>query len=69
MTAVALALFTLAIAYVMVWSIKNDDAKSIDAQSGLIKMRTRRRPDRDTGFRKGGTEAAALARRARDRLG
>ncbi len=39
MTAIALALFTLFIAYVMVWSIKNDHLRSIGEQSGLIKMR------------------------------
>lgn len=39
MTAIALALFTLFIAYVMVWSIKNDHLRSIGEQSGWIKMR------------------------------
>jgi hypothetical protein len=39
MTAIALAIFTLFIAYVMIWSIKNDHLRSIGEQSGLIKMR------------------------------
>ena len=39
MTGIALALFTLFIAYIMIWSFKNDHARSIGDQSGLIRMR------------------------------
>jgi hypothetical protein len=39
MTSIALGLFILFIVYVIVWSIKNDGAKSIGHQTGIIKMR------------------------------
>lgn len=39
MTGIALALFTLFIAYIIIWSFKNDRARSIGDQSGLIRMR------------------------------
>lgn len=39
MTSIALAIFTAAIVYVMVWSIKNEDARSIGDQTGFIRMR------------------------------
>jgi hypothetical protein len=46
MTAIALAVFTLFIAYVMVWSIKNDKVRSIGEQTGWIRMRDPRRTNR-----------------------
>ena len=46
MTAIALALFTLFIAYVMIWSIQNDNVRSIGEQSGLIRMRDPHRAKR-----------------------
>ena len=39
MVAIALVIFTAAIIYVMIWSMKNEDARSIGDQTGLIKMR------------------------------
>jgi hypothetical protein len=39
MTSVALGIFIVFIVYVMIWSIKNDGARSIGDQSGIIKMR------------------------------
>lgn len=51
MTAIALAIFILAIVYVMVWSIKNDHARSIGDQTGLIKMRNPSRGDRKSADR------------------
>jgi hypothetical protein len=39
MTAIALAIFIVFILYVMLWSVRNDGAKSIGDQKGLIKMR------------------------------
>jgi len=39
MTGIALLIFTGFILYVMVWSLKNDGARSIKDQTGLIKMR------------------------------
>ena len=52
MTAIALAIFILAIVYVMVWSIKNDHARSIGDQTGLIKMRNPSRAGHKTDGRK-----------------
>lgn len=56
MTAIALAVFTLFIAYVMIWSMKNDHARSIGEQTGLIKMR-----DPGQSKRKGKDKAASSA--------
>lgn len=39
MTAIALVIFTGFVLYVMVWSIKNGNARSIKDQTGIIKMR------------------------------
>lgn len=39
MTSIALAIFTVAIIYVIVWSIKNEDARAIGDQTGFIRMR------------------------------
>jgi len=39
MTSIALGVFIILIIYVMVWSIRNDDARSIRDQTGLIRMR------------------------------
>ena len=39
MTSIALGIFIIGIIYVMVWSIKNDGARSISEQTGFIKMR------------------------------
>lgn len=39
MTSIALGVFIIFIIYVMIWSIKNDGAKSIRDQTGLIRMR------------------------------
>ncbi len=38
-SSIALGLFIVFIIYVMIWSIKNDHARSIGEQTGLIKMR------------------------------
>jgi hypothetical protein len=39
MTSIAFGAVIIFILYVMIWSIKNDGAKSIGDQSGLIRMR------------------------------
>lgn len=39
MTAIALVIFTCFIVYVMIWSIKNENARSTKDQTGIIKMR------------------------------
>lgn len=39
MLSIALGLFIVFIVYVMIWSIKNDGAESIDEQTGFIRMR------------------------------
>ena len=39
MTSIALGVFIVFIIYVMVWSIRNDDARSIRDQTGFIRMR------------------------------
>src|SRR4051812_37512338 len=39
MTAIALVIFTGFVLYVMVWSIKNGNARSIKDQTGIIRMR------------------------------
>lgn len=44
MTAIALVIFTCFILYVMIWSIKNENARSTRDQTGIIKMRD---PDAD----------------------
>ena len=59
MTAIALAVFIVFIAYVMVWSIKNDGLRSIGEQSGWIRMR-----DPHSGTRKAKRKAADSARAA-----
>lgn len=48
MVSIALGLFVIFIVYVMIWSIKNDDARSIGDQTGLIRMRepSNKRPGR-----------------------
>jgi hypothetical protein len=59
MTAIALAVFTLFIAYVMVWSIKNDNVRSIGEQTGWIRMRHPRGTDRKAKGKTAGTADAA----------
>ena len=39
MTAIALVIFVIGILYVMIWSMKNEDARSISDQTGFIRMR------------------------------
>lgn len=39
MTSIALGVFIIFIIYVMVWSIRNDGARSIAEQTGFIRMR------------------------------
>ena len=56
MTAIALAVFTLFIAYVMLWSIKNDNARSIAEQTGWIRMRD----PKGTGRKAKGKTAGAV---------
>jgi uncharacterized membrane protein len=52
MTAIALVIFVIAILYVMVWSIKNEDARSISDQTGFIKMRDSSKTPRHSSGRK-----------------
>jgi hypothetical protein len=52
MTAIALVIFVIAILYVMVWSIKNEDARSISDQTGFIKMRDSSKAPRHSSGRK-----------------
>lgn len=44
LVSVALGIFIACIIYVVVWSVKNDAAKSIENQDGFIRMRVPRRP-------------------------
>lgn len=46
MTAIALVIFTCFIVYVMIWSIKNENARSTKDQTGIIKMRDPKLPER-----------------------
>ncbi|MGD1876718.1 MAG: hypothetical protein ACFB13_04365 [Kiloniellaceae bacterium] len=39
MTSIALGVFIVFIIYVMIWSIRNDGARSIREQTGFIRMR------------------------------
>jgi len=39
MTSIALGIFIVGIIYVMIWSLKNDGARSIGEQTGFIRMR------------------------------
>lgn len=39
MTSIALAACIVFIIYVMIWSLKNDGARSIDDQTGFLRMR------------------------------
>jgi hypothetical protein len=52
MTAIALVIFVVAILYVMIWSIKNEDARSIGDQTGFIKMRDPSNTPRGSAGRK-----------------
>lgn len=52
MTAIALVIFVIAIFYVMIWSIKNEDARSIGDQTGFIKMRDSSKTSRNSAGRK-----------------
>ena len=57
MTAIALAIFIVAILYVMIWSIRNDGRRSIGEQTGFLRMRdpssTARKPGEQRGHRRG----------------
>jgi hypothetical protein len=46
MTSIAFGVVIIFILYVMIWSIKNDGAKSISDQIGLIRMRELAKTDR-----------------------
>jgi hypothetical protein len=62
MTGIALAIFIVCIAYVMVWSIKNDHTRSIGDQTGLIKMRDPDRAKRKFAGRAGDRQSATTQR-------
>lgn len=51
MTSIALGVFIIFIIYVMIWSIKNDDAGSINDQTGFIRMRAPTGADRKSADR------------------
>ena len=61
MTSIALVVFIGFIVYVMVWSIKNDSARSISEQTGVIRMRdsstTPRKPGGQRDSKHTGTPA------------
>ena len=52
MTSIALVVFISFIVYVMVWSIKNDSARSISEQTGIIRMRDSSTAPRKPGGRR-----------------
>lgn len=62
MTSIALALFIVFIVYVMIWSIRNDGARSIREQNGYIKMRVPPEKADDNAFR---AKAATLGKTVR----
>ena len=70
MTSIALGMFIVFIIYIMIWSIKNDGARSISEQTGLIRMRdpssARRKFGRRSDPRRTRT-AAANGRANKDR--
>jgi hypothetical protein len=51
MISIALGLFIVAIVYIAIWSIKNDGVRSIEDQSGFIRMRvpTKAKPTKGRG--------------------
>jgi hypothetical protein len=62
MTSIALGVFVLFIVYVMVWSIKNDQMRSISEQTGFIRMRDPARPEANVSDRSRRHPAAAIPR-------
>ena len=69
MTSIALGVFIIFIIYIMIWSIKNDNAASIGDQTGFIRMRdlsgATRKPNGQAGRRR--RQAVALERTSRRR--
>ena len=51
MVSIALGIFILAILYVIFWSMKNDKARSIDEQTGFIRMREPTLKNKETAGR------------------
>ena len=49
MISIALGVFIVFIMYVMIWSLKNDDVRSIREQTGFIKMRDSSKSTRKLG--------------------
>ena len=70
MTSIALGVFIIFIIYIMIWSIKNDGARSIGEQTGLIRMRDPSTAPRKSGGRsdhRRTSTAAANGRANKDR--
>jgi hypothetical protein len=70
MTSIALGVFITFIIYIMIWSIKNDGARSISEQTGLIRMRDPSTAPRKSGGRsepRRTSTAAANGRANKDR--
>lgn len=44
LTSIGLGVFIACVIYVVIWSVKNDGASSIEDQDGFIRMRAWKRP-------------------------
>ena len=64
MTSIALGLFILFMIYIVIWSVKNDQARSISDQTGLIRMREPARPNEGGPERSRGRVQAVMPSRS-----